>query len=98
MSELKPGITGKHSEKRKNTQPTGKENSTVQKYKRSGGPVFTFSLPGIGASHPCPTSVAPLVASLLGSVLEGSTLVYDGSPDLFFQKGHTFSKNGQQNC
>jgi len=47
-------------------QPSGHQKNT--KYQNiSGGPVFTFSLPG-GGSHTCPLSVTPLPVSTTRSV------------------------------
>jgi len=45
ISILKSEITGKHSEKIKK-QLTKNQNNTPKLYKPSGGPIFTFSLPG----------------------------------------------------
>jgi len=60
MTILKPYITGKYSEKRKN-QPTENQKNTNLKYKLSVGPVYAFSLPVLAVRSPGPPSVIPLL-------------------------------------
>jgi len=56
MAILKPEISGKHHEKllkNTNKQQSTKRNEYYKtKYKLSGSPVFTFSLPGGQFKHP----------------------------------------------
>jgi len=53
-SLLKPEIADKHSEKWKKTTYWKRKEYQLPKYKRSGGPVFIFSLPGGAVRAPAP--------------------------------------------
>jgi len=58
-------ITGQHSEKRKKTTTYYKPKEYwIPKYKLSGGPILSFSLPGCqGGSHPFSLSDTPLLSA-----------------------------------
>jgi len=64
MDMVKPLITEKYSEKRKKHNLMKTRRILKPKCKLSGGPIFTFSLPGRASRHSASPPVTPLVSRM----------------------------------